>query len=216
MSGETTGTHAAPADTDNDYLAEIKALVDAEAGEMDWWRLGPFDGGIPGFVRRVRRILDVSQRELAAMLHVSQSAVARWETGRTSPRLSVFWAMLDLARLRLEVRDQGGAEVIPMRDDGARDRAGRRYPAHVDIRALGWWVPSRQRTGVVQVVAQRRSRATRDVMVTFHLRSWRRHCWRLAFGTPVDHPARPQLVADAVAADEWVQDRVRERRLRSA
>ena len=57
--------------------------------ERDYWFMGPFDGGIPGLVRRIRRILDVSQRGLAALLGVSQSVVARWETGRTSPRMSV-------------------------------------------------------------------------------------------------------------------------------
>ena len=62
--------------------------------ERDYWFMGPFDGGIPGMVRRVRRILDVSQRGLAALLDVSQSVVARWETGRTSPRMSVVERLL--------------------------------------------------------------------------------------------------------------------------
>ena len=34
--------------------------------EIGWYLMGPFDGKIPGLVRRVRRILDVSQRGLAA------------------------------------------------------------------------------------------------------------------------------------------------------
>ena len=57
--------------------------------ERDYWFMGPFDGGLPGMIRRIRRILDVSQRGLAALLKVSQSVVARWETGRTSPRACV-------------------------------------------------------------------------------------------------------------------------------
>ena len=61
----------------------------ATQAELEWLAMGPLDGGIPGLVRRVRRILDVSQRGLAALLGVSQSVVARWETGRTSPRSSV-------------------------------------------------------------------------------------------------------------------------------
>ena len=68
--------------------------------ERDYWFMGPFDGGIPGMVRRIRRILDVSQRGLAALLDVSQSVVARWETGRTSPRMSVVERLLRMARLR--------------------------------------------------------------------------------------------------------------------
>ena len=69
------------------------------AEEVEWYAMGPFDGGIPGTVRRVRRILDVSQRGLAAIIGVSQSVVARWETGRTSPRASVLQQLLRLAGL---------------------------------------------------------------------------------------------------------------------
>ncbi len=101
--------------------------------EIGWYLMGPFDGKIPGLVRRVRRILDVSQRGLAAILQVSQSVVARWETGRVSPRASVLHALLRMAGLTVEIHDEDGAEVAPMRDDGARDRRGRRYPAHVDL-----------------------------------------------------------------------------------
>jgi transcriptional regulator with XRE-family HTH domain len=56
--------------------------------------------GLPGMIRRVRRILDVSQRGLAALLKVSQSVVARWETGRTSPRARVVEQLLRMAPLR--------------------------------------------------------------------------------------------------------------------
>ncbi|WP_191280514.1 helix-turn-helix domain-containing protein, partial [Nocardioides flavus (ex Wang et al. 2016)] len=61
------------------------AMVNWSPAEREWWWMGPFAGQVPGLVRRVRRILDVSQRGLAALLGVSQSVVARWETGRTSP-----------------------------------------------------------------------------------------------------------------------------------
>ncbi len=113
--------------------------------ERDYWFMGPFDGGIPGTVRRIRRILDVSQRGLAAILEVSQSVVARWETGRTSPRASVVERLLRLARLQVTVRDEDGREVGPMRADGARTHGGSRFPAHVDLCATGWWVPRRLR-----------------------------------------------------------------------
>ena len=113
------------------------------AEEVEHYLMGPFEGGVPGLVRRVRRILDVSQRGLAALIGVSQSVVARWETGRTSPRVSVLHHLLGLAGLGSAVHDkESGALVEPMRDDGARDRAGRRYPAHVDLTVTGWYVPA--------------------------------------------------------------------------
>ena len=110
--------------------------------EVEAYLLGPFEGGTPGLVRRIRRILDVSQRGLAALIGVSQSVVARWETGRTSPRVSAVQQLMRLAGLRGAVQDvETGEEVEPMRDDGARDRRGRRFPAHVDLRVMGWYVP---------------------------------------------------------------------------
>ena len=107
---------------------EMAEWTDAE---VDVYLMGPFDGGIPGLVRRVRRILDVSQRGLAALLGISQSQVARWETRRTSPRAAIVVEMLRLAKVRIDLRHrETGALVEPMRDDGGRDRAKRRYPPH--------------------------------------------------------------------------------------
>ncbi len=173
------------------------------ADEVEWYLMGPFGGGVPGFVRRVRRILDVSQRGLAALLGVSQSAVARWETARTSPRVSVVQQLLRLAGLRATVHDaETGEEVDPMRDDGARDRGGRRYPAHVDLEVTGWWVPRGLDCTLELARWRHRSRERQDPYVRYrtspHLR------WRLrrVWGTPDDHPARHQLVAEAVHLDE--------------
>ena len=122
-------------------------LANWTQAERDYWFMGPFDGGVPGMVRRIRRILDVSQRGLAAILEVSQSAVARWETGRTSPRASVVERMLRLARLRVTVHDKDGSEVGPMRADGARTYGGSRFPAHVDL-------PGHDRAGVEEDAGQ--------------------------------------------------------------
>lgn len=51
----------------------------------------------PGLVRRARRAADLSQRDLAARLGVSQSTVARWETGQSSPTLYLVEQMLALS-----------------------------------------------------------------------------------------------------------------------
>ena len=107
MNGTSTGLRAA----------------DLTEDELQWLHMGPFDGGVAGLVRRIRRILDVSQRGLAELLEVSQSVVARWETERTSPRVSVLQEMLRLAGITVALHDEeSGEEVVPMRADGARKR----------------------------------------------------------------------------------------------
>lgn len=188
-----------------------EAMSEWTDAEVDAYLLGPHDGGVPGLVRRVRRILDVSQRGLAAILGVSQSRVARWETARTSPRADVVVEMLRLARVRVRLLDEEtGAEVEPMRDDGARDRGRRRYPAHVDLEVTGWWVPRDAMTTGLEARWRARSRRWQVPRVRYHHAPWRRVLRRVR-GTPVDHPARPQLVAEAIHLDE-----VREERLRRA
>lgn len=105
---------------------------------------------VPGLIRRVRRICDFNQRELAARLGVSQSTVARWETGDDEPPISVFARLVALAGLSLAVVNESGAAARPMRSDGVRDAAGRRRPAHLDIvpeppEAFCWGRPVRDR-----------------------------------------------------------------------
>jgi transcriptional regulator with XRE-family HTH domain len=169
--------------------------------EIAHYLMGPFDGGIPGLVRRIRRILDVSQRGLAAILGVSQSVVARWETRRTSPRTDVLLRMLKLARLRVGFHDVDTGEAVePMRDDGDRDRADRRYPAHVDLTVTDWWHPRGLQSTTEVPLWRARSRRTETPKVTFHTSL--RHVHRLLRGTPVDHPARHQHVAEAHHLDE--------------
>lgn len=188
-----------------DWMA-MEGWTDAE---VQHYLMGPFDGGIPGLVRRIRRILDVSQRGLAAVLEVSQSVVARWETGRTSPRADVLHRLLRLAGLRTRFeRTESGEEVEPMRDDGARDRAGRRFPAHVDLTVTGWRCPRSARSTADALVWRKRSRARRDPAIRFHTSLRRLH--RLMYGTPVDHPSTAQLVAEAVHLDEVREERRRQ------
>jgi len=179
-------------------------LANWTQAERDYWFMGPFDGGMPGMVRRIRRILDVSQRGLAALLEVSQSVVARWETGRTSPRASVVERMLRLARLRVTVHDEDGSEVGPMRADGARTYGGSRFPAHVDLRATGWWVPRRLRamTSVEAFTWRDRSRRLGDPAVRYHVSRFRKEIERELHGTPDDHPASHQLAAEVRFLDE--------------
>ena len=184
-------------------------LANWTQAERDYWFMGPFDGGIPGMVRRIRRILDVSQRGLAAILEVSQSVVARWETGRTSPRASVVERLLRLARLRVTVRDEDDREVGPMRADGARTHGGSRFPAHVDLRATGWWVPRRLRamTSVEAYAWRDRSRRVGDPAVRYRVSPFWKRIERELHGTPDDHPALDQLVAEVRFLDERREER---------
>ena len=96
-----------------------------------------------------------------------------------------------------------------MRDDGARDRAGRRYPAHVDLRVKGWWFPRGAESTADFLRWRRISRQRRNPAVRFHTSRRLRWIDRLLRGQPVDHPAHPQLVAEAVHLDELREERRR-------
>lgn len=176
--------------------------------EWQWFWMGPFEGEVPGLVRRIRRILDVSQRGLAALLDVSQSVVARWETGRTSPRASVLQHLLSLAGLRARFHEvETGDEVAPMRDDGCRDRANRRFPAHVDLRVVGWWYPRGSESTAGFLSWQQRSRDLREPFVKCRVDPHVRRVEREIFGTPDDHPSIWQLAAEADHLDERKEQR---------
>ncbi len=104
-------------------------------------RWQPAPGGaagidVPGLVMRVRRAGDLSQRELAAAVGRAQSQIARVEGGRSIVSLELLERILDLAGMRLAVIDGDGVEVRPIGSDSIRDGAGRRMPAHLDVRTL--------------------------------------------------------------------------------
>ena len=96
------------------------------------------DEEISGLIRRVRRLAKLSQRELAHSLGVSQSAVAKWETERTTPSATMLKRILSAADLRLIAVRRDGEQALPMKPIAARDAASRRYPAHTFVWAEGW------------------------------------------------------------------------------
>jgi HTH-type transcriptional regulator/antitoxin HipB len=120
--------------------------------------------------------------------------VARWETGAASPSLSAVDEMLALGGLRLGMVDTQGRTVAPMREDAARDRAGRRFPAHVDLHALGWWVPPGLHLSVEWVLARRRAARERIPDIGYVRSAWRDTMRRLQ-GVPDDHPTWDELVS---------------------
>ena len=99
------------------------------------------DFSLPGVLRRVRRIADMSQRELAVAVGISPSAVASAESGARDLPLSVVARIAEVAALRLSLVDRDGREIAGMAENSVRDAAGRRFPAHLDTRYSedGWW-----------------------------------------------------------------------------
>ena len=108
-------------------------------------------------LRALRRQADLSQRELATLSGVPQSTVARIESGQSAdPRFQTVQRLVAAAGGRLRLAgagdpcstcrcDDAGHDAI--RDDTRRDEAGRRYPAHLDVRKVrtlkdwpgAWW-----------------------------------------------------------------------------
>ncbi|MBT2498190.1 helix-turn-helix domain-containing protein [Agromyces sp. ISL-38] len=89
---------------------------------------------VPGIVMRVRRICDLSQRDLGLALGLDQSQVARIESSRRRVDLLLLVKILALAEMRIAVLDRDGVEVVPVPKDVLRDNADRRMPAHLDVR----------------------------------------------------------------------------------
>ncbi|CAA9542090.1 MAG: hypothetical protein AVDCRST_MAG88-94 [uncultured Thermomicrobiales bacterium] len=85
-----------------------------------------------GALRRIRRMADLSQRELARAAALSVAAVAHAEAGTRDLPVSALARAAHLAGMRIALLDEAGAEVRGMRPDGVRDRGGRRFPAHLD------------------------------------------------------------------------------------
>ncbi|WP_199907677.1 helix-turn-helix domain-containing protein [Nocardioides terrigena] len=153
-----------------------------------------------GLVRRVRRRLDVSQRGLAELLGVEASRVARWETGRTPPGVGELEAVLALVGLRLVAVDAEGEVVDPMSEEAVRDRAGRRYPAHADLRTAGWWIPPGSWLTGRAGADERRSAALGDPQVYYDL-GWQRDAVRHFYGVPDDHLTLARILARLRAQD---------------
>ncbi|WP_405429373.1 multiprotein-bridging factor 1 family protein [Micromonospora sp. NBC_00617] len=107
---------------------------------------GPTVGRYPiaGLVRRARRIVRLSQHQMARFAKVTPSTVGRVEAGTLSPSLAVLERLLGAAGLYLVVVDQEGRIVQPMADrEDVHDGAGRRYPSHLDTildpKPGEWW-----------------------------------------------------------------------------
>ncbi|MGO4600108.1 helix-turn-helix domain-containing protein [Terrabacter sp. 2RAF25] len=94
---------------------------------------GGSDDRIGRYVVRVRRLADLSQRDLAALVGATASTVSRIESGASVPTVGRFEEILAVAGLRLAVVDAEGHMVAPVPEDLVRDNQGRRFPAHLDV-----------------------------------------------------------------------------------
>lgn len=146
---------------------------------------GPDDE--PGrYVVRVRRLADLSQRELAALVGISSSTVSRIESGTVVPSIQLYARVLALAGLHLAVVDGDGNEVLPVPIDTVRDNQGRRFPAHLDVAPPDevpferWAFPRYDRP---EARGWFRHRSARDELAEA---SPARH-------RPTDHPTEPAL-----------------------
>jgi hypothetical protein len=178
----------------SDDRAGDAATVDDEGGAGRQGVVRPLLDSLPGLVRRARRRLGMSQRDLAAELGVSQSRVARWETGRTIPSTADLEEVLALSGVTIMAVDEHGEQVVGMNPLAVRDRADRHYPAHCDPRGEGWWAPPGSLTTVEGAAAWRRSRDDGVPRVTYDRGGWRA-LMRFAYGTPTDHPTQAEVVA---------------------
>ncbi|MGY1746106.1 helix-turn-helix domain-containing protein [Blastococcus sp. SYSU D00695] len=131
-----------------------------------------------GALRRIRRLADLSQRQLAERLGISKSGVAAFEAGTRGIDVDTLVAAAALAGLRLALLDPEGREVSAMSAGTVRDGAGRRFPAHLDTEVGDDAVDVREyrRDRPFPVYTAHRDRARRDAL-------------RARRGTPDDHLA---------------------------
>jgi HTH-type transcriptional regulator/antitoxin HipB len=131
---------------------------------------------LPGALRRIRRTVDLSQRELARQLGTSKTTVAAVEAGSRGLDATILARAAQLAGLRLVLLDGDDREVQAMTDEAVRDALGRRFPAHLDTRYgdIDWWHGGSRYNREQPWYTFDRVRETRDF-------------WRERFGTPEDH-----------------------------
>jgi len=122
LAADTTRTDAARTDAARTDAARTDDA--AESAGLD----------VSGYVRRVRRLADLSQRDLAERVGTPQAVISRIESGGDVSVRS-FERLLAVAGLRLVVVDANAGTAEPMPRDVFRDLGGRRRPAHLDVHA---------------------------------------------------------------------------------
>ena len=161
---------------------------------------------LAGALRRIRRLADLSQRELARACGISQSSVARAERNGSDLPTGALVRAAAQAGLTLALVDGSGQQVPPMSSQAVRDRANRRFPAHLDTRYgdQGWWHDDHHYGRARPWYTFDRDRRVRDAV-------------RRRVGTPEDHQlpqpgdSPEERAAGRAAARRRQRDEERER-----
>jgi transcriptional regulator with XRE-family HTH domain len=98
--------------TDRGQSTDLRTPACSPLGPRRVTHVADFD--LSGALRRIRRIADMSQRELAAACGLSQSAVARVENGRGDLVVGELCRAAAVADLRLALLDPAGEAVAEM------------------------------------------------------------------------------------------------------
>jgi hypothetical protein len=95
------------------------------------------------YVRAARKAVDLSQRQMALRAATAHHIVVTAESNPRLTRVADLARLLEAAGLRLVVVDDEGREFQPEPEQEAarKDRGGRRYPGHLDVRSGKeyWW-----------------------------------------------------------------------------
>ncbi|HKX66578.1 MAG TPA: helix-turn-helix transcriptional regulator [Intrasporangium sp.] len=148
-------------------------------------RAEPQDFDVPRFVVRARRRGDLSQRDLADRVGVSQSTIAAIESGRRDVTVTMFRLLLRAGGLRVAVVDDAGQSVVPVPTGVVRDNGNRRLPAHLDV-------DPPDRVPTTRLSAFRSERRAPNAW--YHLRE-ERDRRRIPGVEPEDHPTLAELEA---------------------
>lgn len=150
---------------------------------------------LPSLLRTMRRHADLSQRDLALRSGVALSTICRIESGEvTNPSFRTVEQLLTAAGGSLvaqmpsagELMRKGPTQVVPAQvvpaqvvfaPEIGRDRAGRRYPAHLDAVPV---TRSENRWGVwwATLTTRQQQPSGQAPSVTFHRRRWARDAER--------------------------------------